>query len=310
MSEKKRRLSSQDNLLETVRSLPSDHIARIDTSIMTACVDASVKVLPGDRTVAALALGLLYNQKRRISSVNNKDLLKILFHSVLSDDETFKDCLYMSKVERNLFIPFFMKAAEKRKPVDPSAQRHLTILMRLLDRFRSLIVERFEPLVDKQTSAHVWGRKQHGINVDGEDARQNHRLAVIRSTDKFNPEKGTLTSYVGLWMKNAPHSSFSLATGESFKLTRSARSKIHNGKSDLNNHSVPIDDAVNSIASPSQEWEQQENDIQEKKSRLVELVSALEQSGRLDEVKYALAVMLYPFELREDQKRALQRTMQ
>lgn len=303
------RLQSNDKHLELVRSLPSDHVARVDLALTVACLDTSTKVLSGDRAIAASALALLFSQKRRITSIGNDNATKLIFHSVFANDNTYVDCLLMSGVERSLFTPFFTRALETRRRAEVMPQfRHLTYLVRLLDRFKSLVVERFEPLVDKHASAHVWGRRQHGILVESADVFQNHRLAVIRSTDKFDSSRGALTSYVGMWMKNAPHSSFSLAAGESFSLTRNARALIQKGRSDINNHSLPIDDALAVMAEESDAPEQ-ESAVEDSIRNMHSLVDKMKQAGRLEEVKYALAALLYPFDLTESQKQALSRTM-
>lgn len=110
--------------------------------------------------------------------------------------------------------------------------------------FKNMVTNRFLKLSNSQAAKNQWIKSQQGLVSDVSDHENNFYLSVIRAVDKFYPNKGTLASYVMLWLNNAAGSSYSMYLGEAFTLTRSVRLRIHKGELAVNNKSYDIESAV------------------------------------------------------------------
>ena len=296
MATKTRRLHSNDPLLDRIRNTPSDRLAEVEKAMVSALMATVVLIKPDDRTCASAVLSFSTSKKRTVTSLSVRDAVALMFNSIFMKDDDYAKSMMAAGVERSILIASFSSAVShvSLNPNLVPAQRHASVLFEQFRRLRALIVERFEPLTDRQSSLQTWIQNSNGRFSELEDNQQNHRIAVMKAADKFNPDKGTITSYVGLWMKNAPHSAFAMSVGESFSISRATRSKIAEGDDNggVRNFGIPLEAALEVPAvesEPDTEREDQE--------RLASLVRILRAQNRLAPFRGALAVALFNYTL-------------
>ena len=237
----------EENLWAVIRPMTSDQISRVQdryTEMMLEPVAMYTNVVFEGLSEA---LFLLTNKRRKISSHNRDEMIARLFALMAGEREGMVGALMTMGIERNILLDMIYQAMVDDSVFLPGVEpeplrRHLQVLLADLELFRSIVLNRYIPLITKVSGSFVWGRRQNGLLVESDDAGQNFYMTALRSLDKFDSDNGVLTTFIGRWLRNASHSLFNLHLGESYSITRGVRSKIYNGEADYNNHAVTIHD--------------------------------------------------------------------
>lgn len=233
-----------NELNRVVRRLPSDQIARVMEFYVTRIVQVMCEHTDIGLDIAARCLGFIVKNRRKITSVDREIAITALTYGMLYPK-------YLPVIFRSLRIEqsivFSSLTSERLLAIPEPAARHLDALISDFEAFRSAVIRRYEPLAIKQTSAFVWAKRNSGIIIEYDATLNNFQLAVAKAVDRFDVNSGTLTSYVGMWLKNAWSSYFNLSLGESYAVSRSVRTKIARKEVNLNNHAVDLDHAAGVI---------------------------------------------------------------
>lgn len=111
--------------------------------------------------------------------------------------------------------------------------------------FKEQIVEKYMRLAFVNGHAHWVTQRDNNkhLKLELEEVVQNFILAVIKAVDKFDPQQGTLTSYVQNWMKNAKITQqFRGEYGLAYTIPHSKKTSIARNKNTLTrNLSVSLD---------------------------------------------------------------------
>jgi len=111
--------------------------------------------------------------------------------------------------------------------------------------FKEALLQKYMRKVVLESSAYYEGHRKNNphLVIDLDDVGQNFMLAVSKAIDKCDTDKGTLTSYVQLWLKDAASSSHnSHEYGTAFSIPVGKRREIARTENHaLNNISVNID---------------------------------------------------------------------
>ena len=112
--------------------------------------------------------------------------------------------------------------------------------------FKHQIIEKYMRLVMLEAHAYATHHKQNNphIRIDLDEVAQNFILAVSKAIDKCNANKGTLTSYVQMWLKDARNTvHFQHSYGFAYSIPTNKRREIAAGKSHINNMVFDLDSA-------------------------------------------------------------------
>jgi hypothetical protein len=137
-----------------------------------------------------------------------------------------------------------------------TAVQRSEVWIRQYEKLRNQIVMQFEGIARATTDSIVRGTI---LAVDYDDMYKNMMLGVQRAIDKYSSHKGTLISYVKLWMRDAHTNpqfqheygnAFTVSAGERRRITTS----INSGNYAFSNLSVDMDEASTiSIDTPTPE---------------------------------------------------------
>lgn len=242
-----------------VKPLTSDHIARVIYYYSSRIIDILCMWLPKEgQQLAASALSMLTQGRRKITplgaTISGREMaVRTLFHS-FHDPEALSVVLRGLQLESHL--PLYAAGEDQAQRDAPAPiRKHLGLLASDLTLFRSAVVDRYAPLIGKRAWAYSWARRSSGVSVDMEDTHQNFVMAAFRGVDKFVPNIGSLTTYIGHWLREAGNSRYIVNVGDSYSLSRSARRKAfkdtsETGHSLTNNRGVPLDDVLGTQQEP------------------------------------------------------------
>jgi hypothetical protein len=184
-----------------------------------------------------------------------------------------------------------------------SAVQHAETWVRQYEKLRNQIVMQFEGIARATTDSLVRGTV---LSVDYEDMYKNMMLGVQRAVDKYSSHKGTLISYVKLWMRDAhTNPQFQHEYGNAFSVSAGERRKITNninsGKYAFSNLSVDMDEASTvSVDTPTPEKLLEDEDFGIMLSHLL---------AKLPNAKYAFLTMEIPYFLNKSQRGLLATTL-
>lgn len=241
-----------------VASLSSEQISQVLDKLLFLMMEPVVLYTDYGFELAASLLSLLQNNRRRVCGGDRQVAVTQLFTALcLRDRELLLKALIENKFERNLLLYYVGLTIECNGadsewnssvvyPPDLAVEygplkTHLVYVHGLYNTFREMIIERYNPIIKSQASRIMYRKELTGITVSKKDALQNCLLAAIKALDKFHASQGTLTTYLIKWVSSSISSSFSMGIGESFTITRNARTRIAKGSLALNNMSVDIE---------------------------------------------------------------------
>lgn len=240
MARKPTKPVGDDTLNRVVRKLPSDQIARVMEFYNIRIVQVICEHTDIGLDIAARCLGFIIKNRRKITPVDRDIAITALTYGMLYP-KYLPVIIRALRIEQS--IVFGSLNAEKLLEIPEPAARHLDALISDFEAFRAAVIRRYEPLAIKQASAFVWARRNSGITIEYSPTLNNFQLAVAKAVDRFDVNSGTLTSYVGMWLKNAWGSYFNLHLGESYAISRSVRTKIARKELNLNNHAITMEHA-------------------------------------------------------------------
>jgi len=219
------------------------------------------------------------NRKRKPSSLHRDRIIELLCRFLVSTDreEKFK-LLREARLERSFLHVFATRyltrygdfAAHYQKmmlarssdrllikgDLDTTAQqsgcdnrqglyRVVTIGNDYLKKFyecRARVLDHYLKLSSKQASIYI---KANGANFDFHDVRQTILKSVLLAIDKYDSNKGALTSYINWWVLNAQTcGTAEHEYGIAYTIPQSHRKKIAEKNTGFMNHSVSLDDAL------------------------------------------------------------------
>lgn len=227
-----------------IRMMPSDTIAVLMAFYIEGIIRTVSAMSPElMRDVICYCIATLVKNRKKV--VGDKSLTRdasiVMLYRLLWKPEEVADTILSMKLEHVLILKIAAKTLTEGHGT-VAQRRNLAVLLDDVVAIRGMIVSRYSPLIRKRSSAHVWGRKTTGINLDLDDTTQNFSAAVLKALDRYDSGAGSLTSYVGVWMRDAASSNMS-PVGESFSITRSGRAAIVDGRAAVNNKSVSLEDA-------------------------------------------------------------------
>lgn len=218
------------------------------------------------------------NSRRKISGINNKKLIALLtFYMTRTTQEERLVVIAKMRLERNLLFSLgriylnlgkqYRKQYDlytRKKAKDKDAQKNLKRLTELsavfngnsdktysaihevefwykqAQEFHSQIAERYYKLI---VNSAVLLHKNNPERYDLEDIAQNFLVATYKAIDKCDHNKGTLTSYVQNWIKDARTSYGYQQYGISFLIPKSKKKQLATNNDGMtNNISVSLDD--------------------------------------------------------------------
>lgn len=289
---------------QTVRMMPSDQIARVLDKYLELMLEPVALYTDALYEGIASSLVLLTNQRRKITNTTRDEAITKLFAAMSADRDKMAKVVLELGIERNILLDVIHSvlsdddiSVQRSIGLEP-LRRHLQLLLGDLSFFRAMVFNRYIPLITKQSGSFAWGRRQNGLIVEVEDAAQNYAMASLRALDKFDSGSGTLTSYMGNWLRSASHSIFNMHVGEAYTVTRGVRSKMYHGEIDFNNHSIPIHG--NAIAENVTDVEP-DADEERLTELLRETVLFLKAIGRISKYRLALIAVRASFVLNEQE---------
>lgn len=219
------------------------------------------------------------NRKRKPSSLDRERIIELLCSYLVSDDRAEKfRLLREARLERSFlhvyarrFLDRFgeymktyhdmMVAPDKSRillkgRLDYAAHeagcshrqglfRILSISPAYLQRFyecRSLVLDHYLKMSSRQAKTYI---RNNGSNFDFHDVRQSILKSVLLAIDKYDSNKGALTSYINWWVLNAQTCGTSEHEyGIAYTIPQTHRKKIAEKQSGFINYSVSIDDVL------------------------------------------------------------------
>lgn len=107
---------------------------------------------------------------------------------------------------------------------------------------RSKVLDHYLRLSSKQAKIHI---DANGSNFDFHDVRQSILKSILLAIDKYDSNKGALTSYINWWILNAQTcNTLEHEYGIAYVIPQSYRRKIAEKNTGFMNHSVSLDELV------------------------------------------------------------------
>lgn len=220
------------------------------------------------------------NRKRKISSIERETVIEILASYLVATDRRDKfEIARSARIERSFIHTFlsrflsynsgFMKLYTEymtstknrevvREQLDTMARQagcesreSLYRIMSLVDgylrnfyNYRTTIVDHYVKMASKQAASYI--DSNPSMNYDFMDVRQNILKSVLIAIDKYDSDRGPLTSYINWWVLNA----LTCGTDEheygiAYTIPQTQRKKLATGSSGEVNFSVSLDGMSN-----------------------------------------------------------------
>lgn len=110
--------------------------------------------------------------------------------------------------------------------------------------FKQQIMEKYMRLVMLEATSYASFQKKNNphLNIQLDDVAQNFVLALSKAIDKCDANRGTLTSYIKTWLKDARNTtSFSHEYGVAYSIPTGKKRDIARHTSSINNISISLD---------------------------------------------------------------------
>lgn len=170
-------------------------------------------------------LSQLYDDHRRkFSGIGNKKKVDNLLSIFLLTDNINLKIKILKKLglDRSILtqcIDYFLNTSDNETLKD-----FCNVYYKEYLNFKSMIVEKYIRLAYLEASKSVKGC---GLSIDQEELFKNLLLAVCKAIDKYNPDKGALTSYIQWWFKDAKtNPEFQHTYNQSYSVSATGRKKI------------------------------------------------------------------------------------
>ena len=209
-----------------------------------------------DLVVGKVILWYGDNKKRKLSPIPKDDFLELCFLFLCSDTGGKQKIVRRLEMERNVWISslkLFCHSTTSLDPLDPMrvaykqkpngdlwvANRDVTYWLDKALEMKKRIMEKYMRYTVTMARAYYKGSN---TDIDLDDLIQNFILAVSKAIDKCSTNHGTLTAYIGQWMRSAQNSSASgHEYGVAYSVPHSLRKQFSVGR--VPNIYVPMESA-------------------------------------------------------------------
>jgi len=164
--------------------------------------------------------------------------------------------------------------------------------------FKGMIIEKYVRLAYTDS---MKAQADTELQIDLDDLFKNYVLAIPKAIDKFDPQKGALTSYIRWWFMDAstPFKSNSHEYGVNYHVPTAQRKKLlANGTSGFSNFSVALDDNTQSS-------NEDENGVLDRMIHDEDTKQLHNLAVRADQHRMAVLTMEIPYHLSADEKATL-----
>ena len=245
------------------------------------------------------------NKKRKLSPIPKDDFMEYCFLFLCSDVSGKQRIIRLLEMERNVWISslkLFTQSTTSTDPLDPMrvayrqkpngdlwvANRDVTYWLDKALEMKKRIMEKYMRYTITMARAYYKGAS---TDIDLDELIQNFILAVSKAIDKCSTNHGTLTAYIGQWMRSAQNSSASgHEYGVAYIVPHSMRKQFAQGR--VPNIYVTIDSEE--VQSVTEEDTSIEDESENRKIRL--LAKHADPTG-LARHHYGIAEELLPEEL-------------
>lgn len=230
-----------------------------------------------DQKLITVATWYSTNQRRKITPMKKGQFIAAAMAYILSDSKTKTRIYKKMSLERNLTLDLITQwqvlakecvQLEVKMLCSPSEDiesriNYLRWQLRTSDpnrlysdyhtvkyytdlayNFREQIAEKYmRKVATEAVMYHKDQREKNGSRMNLNDIGQNFMLAVYKAIDKCDVHKGTLTSYVDVWIKNAKTTNlYRDETGIAYNIPSGQRKQLAIGNSTIANFALSIDD--------------------------------------------------------------------
>jgi len=229
-----------------------------------------------DEQVSYILVLVSANRKRKPSSLPRERTVEILCRFLVSEDRSEKfELLREARLERSFLHVFVGRVLrmfpnylsdystmmttdrnhrlQLKQRLDKQASqlrtdrqgfyRIMSISASYLAKFyecRSKVLDHYLKLSSKQAKIHI---DANGSNFDFHDVRQSILKSILLAIDKYDSNKGALTSYLNWWILNAQTcNTVEHEYGIAYVVPQSHRKKIAEKNTGFMNHSVSLDE--------------------------------------------------------------------
>lgn len=137
-----------------------------------------------------LKLDRFYIRKLAMNFIQCSKNYKSLYLKYLIKDITNTELLQMSEIENACCC-----SRQYLYPVILNLEEYLSLYKEITD----IIISKYYKFLWSLVKKRVNGTTRH---FDEDDLYQNYLSATLKAFDRYDPEKGALTSYISLWIKN------------------------------------------------------------------------------------------------------------
>tara|TARA_B100000700_G_scaffold323244_1_gene426581 strand:- start:1166 stop:2197 length:1032 start_codon:yes stop_codon:yes gene_type:complete len=231
----------------------------VQVSYILALVSANRKrkpsSLPRDRTIELLCCFLVSENREEKFRLLREARLERSFLHAFASRFLREHSTYVSRYHKMLMVSGNTRFQIKHE-LDMESHlagckdrqglyRIVTIGEAYLEKFyesRSKVLDHYVKLSSRQAKIYI---KANGSNFDFHDVRQSILKSILLAIDKYDSNKGALTSYINWWVLNAQTCGTSEHEyGIAYTIPQSHRKKIAEKNTGFLNYSVSLDDMV------------------------------------------------------------------
>jgi len=248
------------------------------------------------------------NPTVQVTHLMSAQVERNLIHSALVNISNYADryCTEVINSAKSVDISLFVESVNRKIGGKSSdlffAISEASYWVAEYEKLRNTIIMQFENLARSTTDSIVRGTV---LAIDWDDMYKNMMLGVQRAIDKYSSDKGTLISYVRMWMRDAhTNPQFQHEYGNSFSVSAGERRRITNtinaGDYAISNLSVEMDEASTSADDLTPEKLLEDDNFGIKVSHIL---------AKLPKAQYAFLNMEIPYYLNAEQKALLASTL-
>lgn len=180
------------------------------------------------------------------------DCIEEFFEKSKQYTQLYQDFLLTSNLEKKLEIRAALLDIESRVLVIDKSRMNLFCILQNVKAyydntqiFKSMIVEKYIRLAYNESCIAA---KSTGLNVDPLELFKNLILSISKAIDKYNPEKGALTSYIKWWfMDGTNQTNNTHEYGIAFSVPNPQRRRILSEMENVFNFSISLEKCWNVV---------------------------------------------------------------
>lgn len=216
---------------------------------------------------ALSCLALSSDNRRRTTEEEQEELMTQLFGELarrvdrnqLTEESKLQllEFILHSGIERNIIVDHIAYTLRQKKefpsPINSKKlYKHVRKYLSDFEEFKQDILFRYYYLIETFANRNQYSKNNVGLTTTKTDMLHSYMISSFRAIDRFIPTKGTLTSQIQVWFRNAEGAStFIVYDNEAFSMKRNVRQSVQKGGIKLNNKAISIHDREDSIADDS-----------------------------------------------------------